>query len=629
MKKHYTIASVGLLTGLFLFSVASPLNAQVADSLSLPEINVSANRFDVSDIKLSTMIQRYDVKSNPEAGFVSAGDLLKRNTRFVVRSYGPGQAQTAGSIGFNASQVKVIWNGIELNHPMLGLVDLSLFPAVLLDEISVDNYLGSSEYGSSAIGGTVLMESGNVSDSRTTAELNIGSFNSQQYSISTSGTVNRWNYSMGLVNLTQDNEFTYKSVEGSELTRNNADKTQFTGFGSVKYTGTKYWGDTSVWFSTGETGAPGSMSFPSEAARQKDRSLRLVHRSNLIHSQRVQSQIVASFNRIGLDYSEPAFALESVSDVDVLSLSYATRLKPAENYQIRFRTGYDISEIKSTDFALSNVTRFFVQANGLLSLTERLNLYPSFRFDSYSEFDDATSFGLGVNYELVRGSLFALANINRNYAPPTFNDLYWPGFGNPDLEPETALKSDVGLRYQSGSGSVNLSYFDSTIDNGILWWPDANGNFSPNNVNEIRSSGLTTEVESNFMLGEISTSLLGSLTWLNAEYDMRGEDGSIQGNRVVYSPKYRAGSEFRFEYNTMGLSLFHDYTSSRPVNDSNSMELDAVNLLNISAFYTLDTAIATIRLTATIQNLTNESYQLIYDYPMPGRSWNLGLRLSF
>lgn len=629
MKKIYTKVGVSLLVGLFITSIASPMNAQVVDSLSLPEISISANRFDVSDIKLSTMIQRYDVKALPEAGFVSAGDILKRNTRFVVRTYGPGQAQTAGSIGFNASQVKVIWNGIELNHPMLGLVDLSLFPAVLLDEISVDNYLGSSEYGSSAIGGTVLMESGNVSESRTTAELNVGSFNSQQYSIGTSGSVNRWNYTIGLVNLTQDNDFSFDSAGANDLTRNNADKTQFTGLGSAKYTGAKYWGDLSIWFSTGETGAPGSMSFPSEAARQKDRSLRFVHRSNWIHSERVQSQVVASYNRMGLDYSEPAFAIESVSDVDVLSMSYALRLKPSESYQIRIRTGYDLSQINSTDFELNNVRRYYVQSNGLLAITNKINLYPSFRFDSYSEFDDALSYGMGVNYEIVSEKLFVLVNLNRNYAPPTFNDLYWPGFGNPDLEPETAVKYDFGLRYRLNSSHISFSYFDSTIDNGILWWPDATGNFTPNNVNEINSSGISTELDTNFRLGGLITALKGSFTWLNAEYDMRGQDGSIQGNRVVYSPEFRAGSEIRFEYNKAGLSVYHDYTSSRPVNDANSLELDAVNLLNVSTFYSWEVSFATIRLTASIQNLTNESYQLIYDYPMPGRSWNLGLRLSF
>jgi len=628
MKNLYTKAGVTLLTGLFLSSIASPMNAQVADSLSLPEISISANRFDVSDVKLSTMIQRYDVKSISEVSFVSAGDILKRNTRFVVRTYGPGQAQTAGSTGFNASQVKVTWNGIELNHPMLGLVDLSLFPAVLLDEISIDNYLGSSEYGSSAIGGTVLMESGNVSESRTTIDINVGSFNSQQYSIGTSGSMNRWNYTFGLVNLNQDNDFEFDSLGGNKLTRKNAEKTQFTGLGSVKYNGSNYMGDMSVWFSTGETGAPGSMSFPSTAARQKDRSFRLIHRSNWVHSDLAQSQIVAYFNRIGLDYSEPAFAIESVSDVDVLSLSYALRLKPSENYQVRFRTGYDVSEINSTDFALSNVSRFFVQSNGLLSLSERLNFYPSFRFDSYSEFNDALSYGLGINYEILSDKFFALANINKNYAPPTFNDLYWPGFGNPNLEPETALKYDLGFRYRFNNGSLSMSYFDSVIDNGILWWPDASGNFSPNNVNEIKSRGLSTELRTNFKFGEVSTSLMGSLTWLNAEYDMRGQDGSIKGNRVVYSPEYRAGNEIQFDYKTVGFSLYHDYTSSRPVNDSNSLELDAVNLLNVTVYYTMNTSISTIRLTASFQNLTNESYQLIYDYPMPGRSWNIGLRFT-
>jgi iron complex outermembrane receptor protein len=627
MKKIFTKASKYLLAGLLLPSIVTPLNAQVADTLSLPEISISANRFDVPDIKLSTMIQRYDVNEIPEAGFISAGDILKRNSRYVIRTYGPGQAQTAGSIGFNSSQVKVIWNGIELNHPMLGLVDLSLFPAVLLDEISVDNQLGSSEYGSSAIGGTVLMESGYGSSPKTSAEFSIGSFNSQQYSITTNGSINKWSYSLGLVNLSQDNDYTFETTSGAEISRENADKEQFTGLGSARYTGDAYWGDVSVWFSTGETGAPGSISFPSAAARQKDRSLRVVHRSNWEHSGQFQSQLIGSFNRMGLDYTEPAFAIESVSDVDVYSLNYGVRFTPNDRYQIRMRTGFDVSDINSTDFTIDNASRFYIQTNGLLSLTDSFILYPSARFDSYSEFDNAVSYGLGLNYELIPDKLFALANINRNYAPPTFNDLYWPGFGNPDLEPETALKSDIGFSYQMTGGNVGLSYFNSKIDNGILWWADASGNFSPNNVNELRSNGLTAEFESSFKLGGVTTSLLGSFTWLNAEYDMRGNDGSLQGNRVVYSPEYRAGSELMFKYRSAGLSWYYDYTSDRPINDLNSVELEAVHLVNVSAFYTIETAIVNVRLTGSIQNLSDESYQLIYDYPKPGRTWNLGLRL--
>jgi outer membrane cobalamin receptor len=95
----------------------------------------------------------------------------------------------------------------------------------------------------------------------------------------------------------------------------------------------------------------------------------------------------------------------------------------------------------------------------------------------------------------------------------------------------------------------------------------------------------------------------------------------------VYSPEYRAGSELMFKYRSAGLSWYYDYTSDRPINDLNSVELEAVHLVNVSAFYTIETAIVNVRLTGSIQNLSDESYQLIYDYPKPGRTWNLGLRL--
>jgi outer membrane cobalamin receptor len=390
-----------------------------------------------------------------------------------------------------------------------------------------------------------------------------------------------------------------------------------------------YWGDVSVWFNTGETGSPGSLSFPSATARQKDRSTRFVHRSNWIHSSLFQSQFYASFNRIGLDYLEPAFDIRSVSDVDVFNVSYALRFKPGKSYQIRFRTGYDNTNIISTDFNLSNVNRYYVQTNGLFAISRRVNLYPSLRFDSYSEFDHAISYGFGANLDIIKDKLYVLANINKNYAPPTLNDLYWPGFGNPDLKPETAIKSDVGVRFVSRNLTYDVSLFSSSTDNGILWWPDSNGKYSPNNVNEITSRGISTAMESNFDIGVISTTMSSSLTWLNAQYRQRIQDGSLEGNRVVYSPAFRSGNEVRFQTKSVGVSMNHHYTSSRPVNDDNSIILPSVHLFDATAFYATKISNFNLRIAMSVQNMTNEFYQLIYGYPMPGRSWNFSLRFSF
>ena len=62
---------------------------------------------------------------------------------------------------------------------------------------------------------------------------------------------------------------------------------------------------------------------------------------------------------------------------------------------------------------------------------------------------------LGFNTELVKEQLFLKVNAAVNYVAPTFNDLYWPGLGNPELEIEEVVKMEVrcciNLKFRTGA----------------------------------------------------------------------------------------------------------------------------------------------------------------------------------
>jgi iron complex outermembrane receptor protein len=559
---------------------------------------------------------------------LTAGDILARSSRYVIRSYGPGQAQTAGAIGFNASQVKVLWNGIELNHPMLGLTDLSLIPAVLIDEMSVDNHLGSSEYGSSAMGGTVLLESGSTAPHQTRVEASLGSYNSQNYSIVTGVKRNKWAFRMGGSVVRHKNDFDFISESETQMTRLNADKQQLAGLITARYTDKKYWGEASMWLSSGESGAPGSIAFLSNDARQIDRSIRFVHRSNWLHTSDVHSQAAITFNRMTLDYSDPAWGIESTSIVNTIGVAYSTRFRVIEGVQLRGKSGIDLSNIDSSDFTISGANRVFVQLNSLINVSEKLNLYPSLRYDRYSKFDDALSYGIGMNMAIKEQVFYVIANVNKNYAPPTFNDLYWPGFGNPDLVPEKSLKSDFGFKLQRNESSLTATYFLSSIQNGILWWTNESGRFGPNNVNELTSKGFILNGSTSVQRGFFTVALSTSWTRLESKYELRAGEEIVRGNRVVYNPNHRVVSELQIKYKKSGLSIGHNYTGKRPVNDFNSLELSSIDLFHLTAEHEIVFMGIEAVLFMNIRNLSDQTYQLIYDYPMPGRSWTGGIRFK-
>lgn len=94
-----------------------------------------------------------------------------------------------------------------------------------------------------------------------------------------------------------------------------------------------------------------------------------------------------------------------------------------------------------------------------------------------------------------RGNLVAKASISRNYRFPSLNDLYFLPGGNPDLKKEHGFTYDAGLSFATGRDGVytlrgEATWFDSYIDNWIVWLPTAKGFWTPKNVKEVHAYGV-------------------------------------------------------------------------------------------------------------------------------------------
>lgn len=77
---------------------------------------------------------------------------------------------------------------------------------------------------------------------------------------------------------------------------------------------------------------------------------------------------------------------------------------------------------------------------------------------------------------------------------PTLNDLYFLPGGNPDLKSEHGFTYDVGLSFSVGKENVyalsgGINWFDSHIDDWIIWLPTTKGFFSPRNLKRYMLTG--------------------------------------------------------------------------------------------------------------------------------------------
>jgi outer membrane cobalamin receptor len=85
--------------------------------------------------------------------------LLAENTNIYIRDYGRGALATASFRGTAPSHTQVTWNGLNINSPMLGMVDLSLVPVFIIDKLNIHHGAASVTSRSGGLGGHVEIRS--------------------------------------------------------------------------------------------------------------------------------------------------------------------------------------------------------------------------------------------------------------------------------------------------------------------------------------------------------------------------------------------------------------------------------------------------------------------------------------
>lgn len=110
----------------------------------------------------------------------------------------------------------------------------------------------------------------------------------------------------------------------------------------------------------------------------------------------------------------------------------------------------------------------------------------SARRDDNEQFGGYTTGSVGWRYA-VSPSLALTAAWGSAFGAPTFNDLYYPGFSNPELDPEEARTHEIGAQGVAGALRWSVAAYENRIDDLIVY--DANI-FAPNNLHDARVRGL-------------------------------------------------------------------------------------------------------------------------------------------
>lgn len=244
---------------------------------------------------------------------------------------------------------------------------------------------------------------------------------------------------------------------------------------------------------------------------------------------------------------------------------------------------------------------------------------------------------LSVSIQPWSGELLFLRLMYKStFRLPTFNDLYYYRMGNRNLRPEKANEYNIGITWNKNElplfdyVSVTLDGYYNDVTDKIVAFPTTYA-WKMANYGKVHAAGVDATVVTAVTLHkDIKLVLSGSYTWQKA-IDLTDPESKSYKDQLPYTPLHSGNASAILEtpwvnagYSAIGVSKRYYLAQNLPEN-----EIDGYleHTLSLSREFTLGGC--KLLLQAEMVNLTNEQYDIIKYYPMPGRSWRLTGTLKF
>jgi vitamin B12 transporter len=566
--------------------------------------------------------------------YATVGDALRRVPGVDVRQSGSFGKTTSISIrGANPSQVQVLVDGVRVKSPTIGQAELVDISPDLIERIEVVRGPQSTLYGADAIGGVV-----NIITKKGQGKVAQGSIEEQL-----------GNY-------------------GTWINRG-------TGYGQWKILDYSFAGSY----------AESDGHFRNDAADQKalsgrvgltlpyDSSLSFIARWN-----RTDTDLPVKFVCCGPLPIQPIIDVNQQQQSETLILSLEGRTRPVTWWESRARIsryqndqgfqdpvdpGFEDVDVPS--FAQINVERreaewinsFYIgkwstSTIGLEYRHEEGDNRHTFKSQTHTKsaffeqqlrffdrlfitggvrVDDNSAFGTHVT---PRGSLAFLiketgtrirGGAGSGFRAPSLNELFFPGFSNPSLQPETSLSWEVGVDQTLWGERIRLgaTVFHNEFDNLIRFVPTTSFPFvEAINVARARTAGLE-------FTGEVD--LLKNLV-ASVNYTYTTTEDLSTGRWLVREPQHRWNIGVilepirRLQLFTQINVVTRQFESEQVGYNTGHTRVDIGGTFRLVDKYGI---LQALDLTARVNNIINEGYAEVRGFPALGTAFLLGARASF
>ena len=313
----------------------------------------------------------------------------------------------------------------------------------------------------------------------------------------------------------------------------------------------------------------------------------------------------------------------------LLTAGYQYRDQQGENLNLS-TGGADIS-----NHIISSHAGF---AQGQLNLWDRVFATAGVRQDEYNAFGGATTYRTTAGYLHQETGTKIRSSYATGFRVPTINQLFFPGFGNPNLKPEKSQSMDIGIDQYLLDNRLTLSggffwnhFRDMIIAQQSLAvcgpdpFGDPLGNFCAQNVGQVSTKGWEASVKYAVVK---DVSFIKSLD-VQAQYTNTLTRNLEQqpGNRVPRIPVDQWSMIISYQpIDQVRINLEGRYVGSRFNDPNNQQPMRAFDVWNISATYDVTNRVQTY---LRADNIFNEKYEEIRLFGTPVRSIFVGLRVNY
>lgn len=545
------------------------------------------------------------------AAFVT--DLLRGQPGLhLAQSGGTGKNTSIFLRGGSSAQVLVLIDGVKINSPSTGSVDISGIATSDIERIEIIKGPQSTLYGSEAMAGVInIITRQGADQSKVSLTTEAGSYRTVKNTATFAGAGDLWNYRLTADRFDTDGISVAKS--GSE--RDGYQKSAVSS--RIRLTPTEQAElGLNLRYSRDRSELDGYDQFTFAPADDlnylQKRDNYLISVDGKIHpTEHYEQSLTLSLSGERYRTKDPDSEIDT--DTRIADWRHTFDFAPATvtaGFNFR-REAADFKE--SFDESTDNRAAYL---NGKLRFfDDSLILDGGIRHDSHETFGDHTTYRAGFLYRLESWGTRFKGNYGTGFHAPSLNDLYLPFWGNENLQPEKSRSFDAGIEQEFLDGRLVLGagWFRQRYHNLIQ------GNaptYTADNIGRARSEGWEFEA---------TLTPTDNLT-LNAAFTTMDPVDLENDVRLDRRPKKTANASVEYRIAAFLLGADYRYVGDRFDKWAPDPRLPSYSLVDLRLSYDLN---PTVTLFARVNNLLDKDHQEVAGYETPDAAVYAGLRASF